>query len=68
MFGVAGGLSFPLQVPDGKGGWMWPKLPTPTGDGTILLFYGYVTPEWTRTEQDAAIDFAYGSFDIIMVD
>ena len=46
---------------------MWPKLPTPTGDGTILLFYGYVTPEWTRAEQDASIDFACDNVDTILV-
>ena len=46
------------QVPDGKGGWHWPPRPPPTGNVTILLFYGYVSPEWSRAEHDAAITFA----------
>ena len=49
------------QIPDGKGGWRWPIRTTPTGDNSILLFYGYVTPVWSKKEQDEAIDFAYGS-------
>lgn len=47
------------QIPDGLGGWTWPKRVTPTGNGTILLFYGYVTPPWTRAEHDAVMNFAW---------
>lgn len=46
------------QIPDGKGGWRWPRRETPTGNGTILLFYGYVVPSWTYEEHDAAMEFA----------
>jgi hypothetical protein len=46
------------QVPDGKGGWHFPPRPPPTGDNTIVLFYGYVNPPWDRYGQDAMIEFA----------
>jgi hypothetical protein len=46
------------QVPDGKGGWHWPPRPPPTGNNSILLFYGYVSPAWDRRGQDAMIAFA----------
>lgn len=31
------------------------------GSVTLLLFYAYVNPIWTKSEQDAAIDFTYNS-------
>ena len=46
------------QVPDGKGGWHWPPRPPPTGNNSIVLFYGYVHPLWDRHGQDAVIEFA----------
>jgi hypothetical protein len=46
------------QVPDGQGGWTWPVKEAETGDNTICLFYGYVTPVWTNAEHDAAMNFA----------
>ncbi len=49
------------QVPDGKGGWHFPPRPPPTGNNTILLFYGYVNPPWDRHGQDAMIEFAKDS-------
>jgi hypothetical protein len=49
------------QVPDGKGGWHFPPRPPPTGNNSILLFYGYINPPWDRRGQDAMIEFAKDS-------
>ena len=41
-----------------------PPSPTPApprGNTTILLFYAYVVPSWTKSEHDRAIEFMYGS-------
>ena len=46
------------QIPDGKGGWKWPERVPEVGNNTILLFYGYVTPDWNRSEHDGAMEFA----------
>ena len=35
------------------------QLQRVTGDTTILLFYGYVTPLWTKTELENAVKWAY---------
>ncbi|KAG1678161.1 hypothetical protein FOA52_016098 [Chlamydomonas sp. UWO 241] len=51
------------QVPDGRGGWTWPAKAPETGNNTILLFYGYVTPVWTHAEHDAAMNFAWESLE-----
>ena len=46
------------QIPDGKGGWKWPERVPEVGNNTILLFYGYVVPDWNRDEHDGAMEFA----------
>jgi len=41
-----------------NGKWYPVPVPPPPGNTTLLLFYAYVVPPWTRPERSAAADFA----------
>jgi predicted sulfurtransferase len=41
-----------------NGKWYPAPVPPPPGNVTLLLFYAYVVPPWTRPERSAAADFA----------
>mmetsp|Transcript_41345 Transcript_41345/g.53358 ORF Transcript_41345/g.53358 Transcript_41345/m.53358 type:complete len:403 (-) Transcript_41345:38-1246(-) len=38
---------------------VYPKAEEETGNVTILLFYGYVRPSWSKKEHEEAINWAY---------